>query len=69
MCLQSYDFLDPQPFWHHLATRDSASLFENHRLSDNSVQLSTDITQWIHNHINTQEYLSQKLFPSSEELK
>lgn len=65
---QSYNFLDPQPFWHHIATRDSSSLIETHHWSDSSVQLSTDISQWIFNHINTQDYVPEKLFPTSEEL-
>ncbi|XP_060852289.1 uncharacterized protein LOC132930431 [Rhopalosiphum padi] len=65
---QSYNFLDPQPFWHHLATRDSSSLIEPNHWSDSSVQLSTDITQWIYNHVKTEDYVPEKLYPTSEEL-
>ncbi|XP_060876049.1 enhanced level of genomic instability 1 [Metopolophium dirhodum] len=65
---QSYNFLDPQPFWHHLATRDSSSLIETHHWSDSSILLSTDITQWIYNHINTRDNIPEKLYPTSEEL-
>ncbi|XP_027838842.2 enhanced level of genomic instability 1 [Aphis gossypii] len=65
---QGYDFLDPQPFWHHLATKDSSSLIEPHYWSDSSVQLSTDIAQWIYNQINTRDYVPEKLYPTSEEL-
>lgn len=49
--------------------RDSASLIETNHWSDNSIQLSTDITQWIHNHINTRNCVTEKLYPSTDELR
>ncbi|VVC37805.1 Hypothetical protein CINCED_3A009021 [Cinara cedri] len=65
---QSCNFLDPQPFWHHIAIRDSSSLIETNHWSDNTVQLSTDIFDWIYNHINTRDYNCDKLYPTPEDL-
>ncbi|XP_050435086.1 uncharacterized protein LOC126842239 [Adelges cooleyi] len=63
---QNYGFLDPQPFWYHLTTRDSATLCTSNHSPVNANELSIEITQWVHDKINNQNAVHELQYPSSD---